>query len=551
MTQQILGQILKGRYQLTEPLSAGGMGAVYKGVDTELFDRPVAVKLLHQHLAGDEKIRRQLQRRFAEEARVSTLLGEHPLIIKILDYGLQGEQPYLVMEYLAGRSLGDLMQAGPVDPQRVAHLGRQICAGLYHAHSFETEVEGRRMIGVVHRDIKPSNIFVLQDKALQETIKILDFGIAKVLSDASMALGTQTTGFLGTARYASPEQMRGEELDVRSDIYSLGIVLYRMVVGVLPISPKTDTFAGWYQGHHRQLPRPLEEYDLPYAVPQELSQTIMACLEKEPSHRPQTMHAVGQGLAAVLSGAYSTFPSGLQAPAVDSDPIFSANTLARIDAEAAATQSPTSRPDLTADPALAEASPTQSPTSRSEDLTQTPTAAPTDHLAQDPPNGHGLGSGLSQASPSTPLAPASGSPSAPAFGSEAALLPVTPVAPIPSPSNQASRSTDLEEDRGSTLILTEAHPVEESDRGLGSPPLWELAVLGVPDDDLGEVVVAVVQPARGMTPGPELEAELTAHLRERIAGFKVPKRWVFVDELPRTATGKLQKHRIREALLEE
>ncbi|MDX2271706.1 MAG: serine/threonine-protein kinase [Cyanobacteriota bacterium] len=355
MSQRVSGEIIGNRYQLTERISAGGMGEVFKGVDTQLFQRTVAIKVLHQNLAGDDKTQRQLRRRFEDEARLSTLLGEHPLIIKILDYGLDDHQPYLVMEYLAGSSLGELMlKHHAMDPRHAVHITRQICAGLHHAHSFETSFDDLTIKGVIHRDIKPSNIMVIHDKTIGETVKILDFGIAKVISDASMALGTQTTGFLGTTRYASPEQLRGEELDSRSDIYSLGCVLYRMLAGEMPITPNTDTFQGWYQSHNYQPARPFARDQLPHTIPKALEEVVLACLEKDPAQRPQTMQILGSALEAALYTPGSSLaplrthqiirstdglagsPTSGSVYTAEAE-IFSGNTLAQLDAEAVAT----------------------------------------------------------------------------------------------------------------------------------------------------------------------------------------------------------------------
>ncbi|MFS8903635.1 serine/threonine protein kinase [Synechococcus sp. H60.4] len=329
MNQLAPGKVIGQRYQLVQKIAAGGMGQVFKAVDTRLFNRPVAVKLLHQNLAGDENTCRHLLKRFQQEIRISTLLGEHPAIVKVLDYGLENNQPYLVMEYLRGHSLGELMLKHPLlPPQQVVKIARQVCAGLYYAHNLETEQDGHLIKGVIHRDIKPSNLFVLKDETLGETVKILDFGIAKLLSDVSLALGTQTTGFLGTVRYASPEQVRGEELDPRSDIYSFGVVLHRMLTGQHPLQPKTDSFPGWYEAHNYQQPRPFDRSQLPHEIPPALEEVVLACLAKDPGQRPQTMKLLSDQLEGSLQ-SHNSAGSSLTPPPTTSP--FSERTLAAID----------------------------------------------------------------------------------------------------------------------------------------------------------------------------------------------------------------------------
>ncbi|WP_276307413.1 serine/threonine-protein kinase [Synechococcus sp. 65AY6A5] len=331
MNQLAPGKVIGQRYQLVQSIAAGGMGQVFKAVDTRLFNRPVAVKLLHQNLAGDENTRRHLLKRFQQEIRISTLLGEHPAIVKVLDYGLENNQPYLVMEYLTGRSLGELLLKQPLlPPQQVVKIARQVCAGLYYAHNLETEQDGHLIKGVIHRDIKPSNLFVLKDETLGETVKILDFGIAKLLSDVSLALGTQTTGFLGTVRYASPEQVRGEELDPRSDIYSFGVVLYRMLTGQHPLQPKSDSFPGWYEAHNYQQPQPFNRANLPYEIPLELEQVVLSCLAKDPDRRPQDMKVLSAQLEGSLQSD-SSAGSALTPPPTTSP--FSERTLAALDGQ--------------------------------------------------------------------------------------------------------------------------------------------------------------------------------------------------------------------------
>ncbi len=310
MTNPAVGQLIGNRYQLKRSLSTGGMGQVYEAIDTHLFNRRVAIKILHQNLSGNEKLRR----RFNNEIRISSFLGEHPLIVRVMDYGFHQDQPYIVMEYLggapfAGQPLNVVLKRGPIPVRRVVRLGRQICSALQYAHSFSANQPDFKINGVIHRDIKPSNIFILQDQTMGETTKVLDFGIAKMLTDVTMAMGTQM-GFIGTPAYASPEQMRGEQLNFRADIYSLGIVLYEMLTGKLPLTPETDSFAGWYQAQNHQDPHPFN----PRKIPPAIATVVMACLSKDRDKRPASMGDLREQLKAALQESIAFINQSAPAP---------------------------------------------------------------------------------------------------------------------------------------------------------------------------------------------------------------------------------------------
>ena len=315
MNQRLVGQLIGNRYRLTQHISEGGYGNVFQAVDTQLNDQVVAVKLLRSPPPDmTPEYYNQLQERFMDEARVSALLGEHPGIVQVKSYGVFQQRPYLVMEFLktgadSGRGLDSILSREKVlFPGRVLRLGIQICDGLDHAHNFHVDLGRYSIRGVVHRDIKPSNIFVMRTPDKREVVKLLDFGISKVMGEANRHL-TQTGYFLGTMCYASPEQMRGEKLDSRSDIYSLGIVLYEMLTGALPFNPETDSLPGWYHVHNYEKPIPFRSRSLPHTIPTALQKVVFACLQKEPERRPQTMMGLKQLLEGVLAQSY---PSGSQ-----------------------------------------------------------------------------------------------------------------------------------------------------------------------------------------------------------------------------------------------
>jgi serine/threonine-protein kinase len=271
------GRILGGRYHLVELIGTGAMGQVYRAEDELLGGVVVAIKFLSQTLLNDK-----MRVRFEREATISALLGEKSIhIIRVRDYGVdENDVPFYVMEFLEGQSLSEMIKFQPLPLKRFLHITRQICLGMDSAHS-GIMLRGE-LCQVVHRDIKPSNILVMQDPTLGELVKILDFGIAKLI----LANATQTHSFMGTLAYCSPEQMEGKELDNRSDIYSLGVMMYEMLTLEMPILPETSSFGGWYKAHHDQKPRPFESH---MKFPPELKKVIMQCMEKNPDARPQTV----------------------------------------------------------------------------------------------------------------------------------------------------------------------------------------------------------------------------------------------------------------------
>jgi serine/threonine-protein kinase len=279
MTDPNIGRVLSNRYQLARLLGQGSMGRVYGADDVTLGGIPVAVKFLSQTLLNDK-----MRSRFEREAKTCAQLGQRSIhIVRVTDYGVDEDGiPFYVMEYLKGENLSDLISRQPLSIPRFLHLTHQICLGLQCAHE-GIYVDGE-IYPIVHRDIKPSNILVSHNDSLGELIKVLDFGIAKVMQ----AEASQTNCFMGTLAYSSPEQMEGRELDARSDIYSLGVMMFQMLTGRMPLYANTHSFGGWYKAHHFQAPCAFEIANANVKLPKVLENLVMSCLSKSPTDRPQT-----------------------------------------------------------------------------------------------------------------------------------------------------------------------------------------------------------------------------------------------------------------------
>lgn len=282
MTDKNLGRILANRYELTKFIDQGAMGTVYLAQDTLLGGVSVAVKLLSHDVLNPSMIKQ-----FQTEAKISALLGHKCThVVRVIDQKRTQEgQPFYVMEYLKGKNVRQIIRAKPLDIPRFLELARQTCIALKAAH--EGILFNNQVVSIIHRDIKPSNILVLQT-ASGELVKVLDFGIAKLLQ----GIKTDETRFMGTMAYSSPEQMDGQELDYRSDIYSLGITMYEMLTGSLPYRPQRNNFSAWHKAHTADEPRPLKSI-IPLGTSPKLlnavSDLVMSCLAKRSSQRPETV----------------------------------------------------------------------------------------------------------------------------------------------------------------------------------------------------------------------------------------------------------------------
>jgi hypothetical protein len=271
---EMLGRL--GRYEVEHVIGAGGMGVVLKGFDTEL-NRPVAIKVLAPHLAHSGAARQ----RFAREARAAAAVV-HEHVVAIHNVETAEETPFLVMQYVPGRSLADRVeQDGPLEVEEILRIGMQAAAGLAAAHAQ----------GVIHRDIKPANI--LLENGVERAL-LTDFGLARAAEDASL---THSGIITGTPYYMSPEQARSEPLDARSDLFSLGSVLYFMATGHSPFRAEQAMAVLHRVCHSRHRP----VWEVRPDVSDELADVIDRLLEKKPSRRYSTASDVQQALAAALS----------------------------------------------------------------------------------------------------------------------------------------------------------------------------------------------------------------------------------------------------------
>lgn len=283
-----VGRLLVNRYQLLELIGQGAMGRVYRAEDV-LLGAIVAVKFLS---GGALLTNQKMRDRFRSEARICAQLGHKSIqIVRVMDYGVsEDDVPFYVMEYLQGESLSQVISQQSIPLPRFLNLARQICLGLQCAH--EGIQIDNQICPIIHRDIKPSNILICRDATIGEMAKVLDFGISKAIQTD----GDLTSSFMGTLAYCAPEQMEGRELDARSDIYSLGIMMFEMMTGKLPIIGETHSFGGWYKAHHYQPPRQFTDLKPGLKLPKALEVLIMSCLAKSPSDRPQSIAEVLRSL---------------------------------------------------------------------------------------------------------------------------------------------------------------------------------------------------------------------------------------------------------------
>ncbi|HEY8431319.1 MAG TPA: protein kinase [Sandaracinaceae bacterium] len=282
-----IGQTLLDQFKIEEKIGAGGMGSVYRARQTTLH-RDVAIKILHPELADN----RDAVRRFKREARVCTAL-DHPNVVRVFLFGqLPDGSLYIVMEFLRGRSLLEVLgREGALPVHRALHIATQICDGVGEAHAQ----------GVVHRDIKPENIVLVTKGRDPDFVKVLDFGIARVLWGDDQTQATQSGLVFGTARYISPEGAAGEATDARSDVYSLGVLTYQLLSGETPFDAPSPV--AMLMKHIHAAPPHLLTTERARHVPEAVADVVMRALSKNPEGRYEDAHAFGDALRAAAERA--------------------------------------------------------------------------------------------------------------------------------------------------------------------------------------------------------------------------------------------------------
>ena len=311
----LIGRVISDRYKITSLIARGGMGKVYRAEQAPL-GRLCAIKVLNPNYSGDADP--EFHKRFFREASVTSKIT-HPNCVTIFDYGKTDDDVfYMVMEYLEGKTLHmALREGGVMHEMRAGRIASQICRALREAHN----------LGVIHRDLKPANIFLTRPSSRapdvhgtipppseedEDFVKVLDFGLVKHLGERPEEQLTQTGLFMGSPKYMAPEQIQGGHVDARTDIYSLGIIMYEMLAGKVPFERATSV--NILMAHVAEPPPPMREVNPNLLCSPAFEEIVMRCIAKEPNERFSSMDEVLQAIRRAHGGSMTGQIAAMAAP---------------------------------------------------------------------------------------------------------------------------------------------------------------------------------------------------------------------------------------------
>ena len=299
------GRIFLGRYEAKRLLGEGGMGRVYLARQTDLA-RDVVIKVMHEHIAADDKFRDRFQRETLLMARF-----DHPGAVTLYDANLNDPNgPCIVMEYIRGVNLETLLaKNGRMNAPRVGRIIGELCEVLQAAHDE----------GIIHRDLKPANLMIVDPDTPRERIKVMDFGLAKLVEGEVLRKVTDTNVdfAVGTPGYICPEQVRGEDMDHRGDLYSVGVMMYELLTGRLPFAGVNSMDV--LLAHATESPPTFAELGLRRWVPKDVEQLVYDCLAKDPDDRPQSARELADRFDTALSRAQEKLDSDPGRPGLSGD----------------------------------------------------------------------------------------------------------------------------------------------------------------------------------------------------------------------------------------
>ncbi len=293
----LLGRTINDRFRVVALIARGGMGKVYKAEQAPL-GRTCALKVLNPKYAGDHDP--EFHKRFFLEASIASKLT-HPNTVTIFDYGRTDDDVYyMAMEYLEGRTLHRaIREEGSFPEERAAHIARQVCRSLREAHS----------LGVIHRDLKPANIFLVEHADEKDFVKVLDFGLVKNVGENRGEDLTQAGLFMGSPKYMAPEQIKGDRVDGRTDVYALGVIMYEMLTGKVPFDRPNSVHI--MMAHVNEEPPPLTVMNPAIHPTSVTEEVVMRALSKDPELRWGSMEQLLNALKSVGSGASTATLSGV------------------------------------------------------------------------------------------------------------------------------------------------------------------------------------------------------------------------------------------------